>query len=255
MHANQVYKKLLGWIAFGVVATVVTTVAAQAQVIVLQSTVGKFKAGSTLAKSTQVSIPAGGSMTVVLASGATRKINGPFSGKVSSLSSGGASNAALFNAVKDYIKTGGSSRKKVGALRSIAPRGNSPAASSAKIKFSWTSVPVSASGDYCVEKGAPIKLKRLRAGRPTQITLVDLQSTRRVQLNFGSADSEVDWPSELPVRNASYAILAKGRAMKQVRLRLIAPIPPADQTLQVLHGQRCSLQFAAYLRGFSVTQQ
>ncbi|MEM6498808.1 MAG: hypothetical protein AAF709_19075, partial [Pseudomonadota bacterium] len=69
MHANHVYKKLLGWIAFGVVATVVTTVAAQAQVIVLQSTVGKFKAGSTLAKSTQVSIPAGGSMTVVLASG------------------------------------------------------------------------------------------------------------------------------------------------------------------------------------------
>ena len=229
--------------------------AAQAQVIVLQSTVGQFKAGSTLAKSTQVSIPEGGSMTVVLASGATRTINGPFAGKVSSLSSGGSSNAALFNAVKNYIKTGGSSQKRVGALRSLAPSAKPRSIRGLSPKFSWTSVPVSASGDYCVQKDALLKLERQRAGKPMKVTLVNLQSTRRVQLTFGSTDAEVDWPAELPIRNASYAILTKGRAMKQIRLRLIAPLPEAEQTLQVLHGQRCNIQFGAYLRGFAVSKQ
>jgi len=255
MHARQLGSRFLGLLGCIIGITFAVAFTAQAQVIVLQSTVGKFKPGSTLAKSTQVAIPEGGSMTVVLASGATRTINGPFSGKVASLSSGGSSNAALFNAVKSYIKTGGSSQKKVGALRSLAPRGTSRSASPASVKFSWTSVPVSTSGDYCVQKGAPLKLERARAGKPMQITLVDLQSTSRVQLNFGSADAEVDWPPELPIRQASYAILAKGRAMKQMRLRLISPLPSADQTLQVLHGQRCSLQFGAYLRGFAVTQR
>ena len=256
MVAKQVFSRFLGVVGCGLATTLATALAAHAQVIVLQSSVGKYKAGTTLAKSTQIAIPAGGSMTVVLANGATRTINGPFSGKVSTLSKGGSSNAALFNAVKKYIKTGGSSQKKVGALRSLAPRGTSRSPSSpASIKFSWTSVPVSASGDYCVQKGTPLTFERARAGKPIEITLVDLQSTRRVQLNFGSADATVDWPAEMAIRNASYAILAKGRAMKQLRLRLISPLPPADQTLQVLHGQRCNIQFGAYLRGFAVSQR
>ena len=229
--------------------------AVQAQVIVLQSTVGQFKAGSTLAKSTQVSIPEGGSMTVVLASGATRTINGPFAGKVSSLSSGGSSNAALFDAVKNYIKTGGSTQERVGALRSLAPSAKPRSNRGLAPKFSWTSVPVSASGDYCVQKDAILKLERQRAGNPMKVSLVDLQSTRRAQLTFGSTDAEVDWPAELPIRNASYAILTEGRAMKQIRLRLIAPLPEAEQTLQVLHGQRCNIQFGAYLRGFAASKQ
>lgn len=256
MSAYILLGRLPGLAPIFLLSTLLAVSAAQAQVIVLQSTVGQFKAGSTLSKSTQVTIPEGGSMTVVLASGATRTINGPFSGKVSSLSSGGSSNAALFNAVKDYIKTGGSSQKRVGALRSLAPSAKPRSiGGGAAPKFSWTSVPLTASGDYCVEKGAPLKLERQRAGKPMIVTLVDLQSTRRVQINFGSTDAEVDWPAELPVRNASYAILTKGRAMKQLRLRLIAPLPQADQTLQVLHGQRCNIQFGAYLRGFAVSQQ
>lgn len=255
MYANVSFSRLLKFLGFGTALTFATAFAVQAQVIVLQSTVANYKAGSTLAKSTQVSIPDGGSITVVLASGATRTINGPFAGKVSSLSSGGTSNVALFNAVKDYIKTGGSSQKKVGALRSLAPRARTRSAGGPQLKFSWTSMPITASGDYCVQKNAPLKIERRRAGKPMRITLVDLQSTQRVQMNFGSADSEAAWPSELPIRNASYAILAKGRAMKQIRLRLIAPLPAADQTLQVLHGQRCNLQFGAFLRGFAITQQ
>ena len=255
MALHILFRKLPWRTSILMIPMLLAASAAQAQVIVLQSTVGQIKAGSTLAKSTQVSIPEGGSMTVVLASGATRTINGPFAGKVSSLSSGGSSNAALFNAVKNYIKTGGSSQKRVGALRSLAPSAKPRSIRGLSPKFSWTSVPVSASGDYCVQKDALLKLERQRAGKPMKVTLVDLQSTRRVQLTFGSTDAEVNWPAELTIRNASYAILTKGRAMKQIRLRLIAPLPEAGQTLQVLHGQRCNSQFGAYLRGFAVSKE
>lgn len=217
------------------------TGAAQAQVIVLQSTVAKFKPGTTLAKSTRVVIPAGGTMLVVLSSGATRTVPGPYNGTVAELAKGGGvSNAALFNAVKNYVKTGGSTTSSVGALRSVV--------SSKGPAFSWTTIPVKASGDLCLEKGAAISLERGRAGRALELTIVDLDSSRRANVQFGKSETRVAWPGEVPLRNGSFALLKGRRDMKQIRVRLIAPLPGPGETLQVLHGQRCGTQFEAYLR-------
>ena len=226
-----------------------------AQVIVLQSSVPQYKAGKTLTKTDRVTIPEGGSMMVVLPSGATRTISGPFNGQVSGLSSGRTSNAALFNAVKKFVKTGGSTTKSVGAMRSISSRKPAAAPRAAKAKFSWTTVPIWARGDVCLEKGAEISLVRSRAGKALTVTVVDMQSSNRTKVRFGDGESAVAWPSELALKNSSFAILPDGQAMQQIRMRLIAPIPTPEQTLQVLHGQRCRMQFEAFLRGFLVSQR
>ena len=68
-------------------------------------------------------------------------------------------------------------------------------------------------------------------------------------------ENAVAWPNELALKNSSFAILPDGQSMQQIRMRLIAPIPTREQTLQVLHGQRCRMQFEAFLRGFLVSQR
>ena len=251
--SSRMRRGILAGLALG--ATTLFAGAAAAQVIVIQSSVPTYKAGKTLAKTDQVTIPEGGSMVVVLPSGATRTISGPFNGKVSGLSSGKTSNAALFNAVKKFVKTGGSTTKSVGAMRSISSRRPAGTPRAAKAKFSWTSVPISARGDVCLEKGAEILLVRGQPGQALTVTVVDMQSSSRAKVRFEDGQSTVAWPGELPPKNTSFAILPDGQSMQQIRMRLIAPIPTPEQTLQVLHGQRCRMQFEAFLRGFLVSQQ
>jgi hypothetical protein len=36
---------------------------------------------------------------------------------------------------------------------------------------------------------------------------------------------------------------------RQIRLRVIDPLPQADETLRLLHSQRCQSQIDAWLRG------
>ena len=112
-------------------------------------------------------------------------------------------------------------------------------------------VPISASGDYCVGRGEPITLQRADAKKPLTLTIVDLKTTQRVKVQFDTGATALAWPAELPLTNGSYALLTQGRAMKQLRMRLISPLPTPETTLQVLHGQRCSSQFAAYIQSFA----
>ena len=196
-----------------------------AQVIVLQSSVPKYKAGKTLTKTDRVTIPEGGSLMVVLPTGATRTINGPFEGKVSGLASGKTSNAALFNAVKEFVRTGGSTTQSVGAMRSVSSRRGGRAPRIENAKFSWTTVPISARGDVCLEKGAEISLIRGKAGKALTVTVVDMQSSNRAKVRFEDADTAVAWPAELQLKNNSFAILPDGRSMQQIRMRLISPVP------------------------------
>ena len=246
------------WIRVGLFAAAAAGTAlafsgpAAAQVIVVQSTVAKYKVGKTLGKAVQVAIPDGASMVVVLANGATKTITGPYSGKVADLSKGTTSNAALFNAVKKFVKTGGSSTKRVGALRSATPASGA-IGDGAKPKFSWTAIPISARGDVCLDKSGTISIARGSTRKAQTVTVVDLQSSSRAQVQFEEGMATVAWPTELQLKNSAYALLTGGNT-KRFRVRLIAPVPGFDQTLQVLHGQRCGTQFEAFLRGFAANQ-
>ena len=188
-------------------------------------------------------------MVVVLPSGATRTINGPFDGKVAGLSKGGGrSNAALFNAVKKFVKTGGASTKKVGALRS-ARSSSSPTRKRTALPFSWSQIPLNVKGDVCLSQATEVVLYRASAQREQTVTVIDLTSTARARATFPAGVQELPWPVDVTLQSGNYAISPKGRKMSQVRVRMIDPLPSAEQTLQVLYGQRCFRQFQAYLNG------
>ena len=217
---------------------------ASAQLIVLSSTAPGIKAGQVIARSAALDIPDGASVVVVLPSGASRTVAGPFKGKAVDLTRGVSSNAALFAAVRKYVETGGTTTQHTGAMRSsVGPRlANGPAT-----KFSWQEIPVKAQGDICVERGAQLAFVRADKSSPLSVTVVNLNTTQRSKVQFGAGEASAPWPADLKAESGSFALLSAAMPMRQIRLRLISPLPAPDQTLRVLHGQRCQLQFQAYL--------
>lgn len=222
----------------------VTTLPSQAQIIVIQSNAKGIRVGSTIENDKIVKIPAGKQATFVLPSGSTRTVSGPFDGKAADLTKGVKANPDILAAIKRYVQTGGASNSTVGATRSLAS-----VAFSKPLPFSWRAVPVSASGDYCIEKGATVSLVRPASGRAQTVTVIDLKSKRRSQTSFRASDKRIPWPEEIELNpGTTYAILAQGRPMRKLTLRMIAPLPAREDTLQVLHVQRCESQFRAYIQ-------
>ena len=216
---------------------------ASAQVIVIQSTADGLKTGTTIGNDQTITIRAGKQAVFVLPSGSTRTVSGPFDGKAADLTKGVKANPSLLAAVKQYVKTGGSNQRAVGAVRSVAP-----VALARPLPFSWHAVPASADGDYCIEKGAKVSLVRAQASRAQTVTIINLQTKRRSQTAFEANQTSIPWPDDMNLdAGATYAILLQGRPMRRLRLRMIAPIPSREDTLQVLHGQRCQSQFRAYI--------
>lgn len=233
------------WLAVAAIASVLGVTSAHAQVIVVKSTATEIKAGSLIANNAKISIPKGSKVVFVLPSGASRTVTGPFNGSAADLTKNVKVNKGVFDAVARYVKTGGSNQKSVGAMRSAAP-----AFSLGKpLPFSWRAVPVTESGDFCVEKGAALSLVRSFTSSAQAVTIIDMKSQRRARIVFAAGSKSSNWPSDLAVdAGSTYTLLTAKRPPRQLRMRVIAPLPSREDTLQVLHVQRCSSQFRAFIR-------
>jgi hypothetical protein len=217
---------------------------AAADVIVVQSNAPGLGAGQLLEDGANVTIPAGKQAVFVLPSGATRTVAGPFEGTAASLSGGAKTSSGVFDAVKRYVVTGGTSADGVGAVRSALP-----ASVSNSVPFSWQLVPVTASGDICLLKNARIALARPRSGSTMSVTLVDTKQSRKVRTSFPADAERIPWPDELDLdAGATYALLLPEKSPRQIRVRVISEAPSRDETLMVLHRERCQSQFRAWLR-------
>ena len=218
---------------------------ARAELIVLQSSVPAIKVGQTLADSLAIEIPAGSSAVFVLPNGATRTVAGPFKGTVGDLTKGVAVDRELLGAVKTYVETGGASAGRVGATRSARPAPAAPAGFAG-----WTSVPITANGDHCIEAGKKPTLVRTYAGAPLTVTIANLATSERGRVAFAEGEKSVPWPTEVTLTHgATYGLAAADLPMRKLQLRLVKPLPAADDTLRVLHGQRCIVQMRAWLDG------
>jgi hypothetical protein len=217
---------------------------ARADVIVVQSNAEDLSAGQLIESSAKVMIPAGKQAVFVLPSGATRTVSGPFEGPASSLSTGSQTKSGVFDAVKRYVVTGNTTAGRVGAMRNAMP-----ANFGKPVPFSWRLVPVTATGDVCLLKNAEVALARPQSGAEMTITLLDTRQSRKVRTSFPADASTVPWPRDLDLApGATYAMLLPGRNPRQIRVRVLSEQPSEEETLLVLHRERCQSQFRAWLR-------
>lgn len=234
----RLFTSLAALMSAGLIAT-----SAAAEVVVLQSTAPGLSAGTVLADGDTIKIPSGKSAILVLPSGSTKTVNGPVNAKAGDFSKGQSRNAALLHAVKTYVQTGGTTSGSVGATRSaIAGPGGT------NLPFSWTRIPVSASGDYCIARSNELDLVREVAIRPIELTIVHMETRKRAMVAFDQGTGEIDWPKDIEAVVGKYAFVMDGAPMRQVRLRVIDPLPNRDEVLRVLFTNRCEQQVEAFLR-------
>lgn len=244
----------------GCLAVLFSGQGAVAEVIVLGSSAAALKPGSVLGDTATVDLPAGERLRVMLPSGRTQEFKGPAAIKVGSLGAGEKRNESLWNDVRRLVanqKT--ASESSVGAVRSVAPKaasgGSTRSHSAAAPQFSWRRVSIDSDGDVCVEKSAPLEMQRGAPGRPMSVVVVNMQSKKRVSAEFGVGSATAAWPQGIGTEVGRYTVVLPDGAKREIRLRPIEPLPAADDTIRVLHSQRCLQQVEAWLRGQQLASQ
>ena len=168
---------------------------ARADLHVIESTVPAIAAGRQLSDHDTITVPAGTHIRVVLPSGKTQTVKGPFTGKVADLSKGQPRNEGVLAWLKGLLDTGGATETTAGATRSIGremPR--------ARVGFSWSAVPVTIDGSVCVAKGAALQLVRAASASPERVTVIDTASGQRGEAQWQAGSDAAAWPANLAPR-------------------------------------------------------
>lgn len=219
------------------------TVQAQGQIYVLESTAAGVKVGTAFAMGDRITVPAGAAIRVVMPSGKTQMIKGPYSGEAGDLTKGQKANDGVVAWIKNLVQTGGSSEKTPGATRSM--RASEQAAS-----FSWTTIPTAVNSTICLQKGAKLQLQRPASQQADRITVVDLTTAERGEVEFAAGSQTAAWPAGMTPRpDGAYVLLApENRPRRQLTLRVLDSLPGEDDLLAELAARECKYQFDAWVK-------
>ena len=197
------------------------TASAQGQIYVIESTTAAVKVGTAFALDDRITVPAGASIRVVMPSGKTQTIKGPYSDAVADLAQGPEGQRRGHGLDQDPHADGrlerehagrDAQRAGAGAARRASPgppyRSRSTARSASRNAPSWS----------C--DGA----RRQRAER---FIVVDMKTEQRGEVEFAPGSETAPWPAGVAPRpDGDYALLApENRPRRQVTLRVLDAFP------------------------------
>lgn len=222
-----------------------TAAPALADVVVIGSDTANIAIGTILTSGQRIDVPQGASVRIMTQSGRIELIAGPAGREVSAYDDEGATDESLWTEVAALSQSAVEGLDETsGATRGLAPEEPEPA----PYTFSWQAIPLDAEGDMCVARDAPLKLVRSATEGVLAVTIVDLQGGNRTgEAVFAAGKAEAPWPASIAPRVGAFALRPAGAAARQVRLRLISPVPAPADAVRVLHSQRCELQRNALL--------
>lgn len=232
-------------LGFGLAALVRS---ALAEIIVLQSNVDGIEGGSLLANDVALDVPKGRMLKVILPSGVTKNIKGPYKGQAGQLASGVRKKAGLWGTLMDLVTGGADERKTVGAVRSLTARRRS----SGPGQFSWTVIPVQATGPVCIEADSnAIEFARPSGSSVERAIVIDSKTNVRSEIRWSGDGDTTAWPKQFAPRDgASYVILMAKQPFRQIKIVTLShPLPGEDKLLAALHEAKCMHQIKAWVHG------
>jgi hypothetical protein len=223
---------------------VATASATQSDVYVIESTVPALKVGAKLSVNDKIVVPDGSFVRVVLPSGKTQTIRGPYSGTVADMAKGQTPNAGVLAWLRGVLETGGATEATPGATRSmvVQPRKPIPA-------FSWQVIPVTVDGNVCIDSLAKLQLGRETSQGTGRVTVVEVATSARAVVEWPAGSTTAPWPQAVaPRADAAYVFLQPDRPLRQITLRLLDRLPEEGDVLTELHKRGCKQQFEAWVR-------
>jgi hypothetical protein len=214
---------------------------AAADIYVMESSTTGMRVGARLAAEDTITLPASNYVRVVLPSGKTQSIHGPFTGKVSDISKGVKTNERLIDFVRRILETGGSMETTYAATRSTTLKTERPRA------FSLVEIPSWVNGKICLLKGGNVAFARQLASGIERAVLVDAKSFERGQVTWETGSATAVWPESLKLLpDASYQVLMQDREGRDVRF--LDKAPEDDDMLVELYKLGCTYQLETWLR-------
>lgn len=243
MKKKSHFSRVLG-LAVALAVTCAVSSPTLADIYVMESSAASIKVGIRIADSEQISIPAGSQVRVILPSGKTQTIKGPYSGSVADLVKGERPNPGVMAWIKGILQTGGATEATPGATRSIRMEPVAP-----RVGFSWVAVPVHADSVVCVQKGAKLQLVRGPSSREDRVAVIDSAGSDRGEAQWAAGSDATPWPDGLtPRADGVYYLVVQDRPRRQVTLRVLDRLPAEDNVLAELEARGCKYQFEAWVK-------
>jgi hypothetical protein len=216
---------------------------AQGAVYVLESTDASIRVGTPYGMTDRITVPPNATIRVVMPSGKTQTIRGPYSGTAAELAKGQRPNDGVMAWLKSLVQAEAPNEKTPGATRGM--RGPAPS-----LGFSWTGIPTTADSSICVQKGAALQLLRASSQGADRVTVVDMATTERADVEFAAGSQAAPWPPALtPKLDSEYVLLApQNRPRRQLTLRVLDHLPGEDDVLAELAAHDCRYQFDAWVK-------
>jgi hypothetical protein len=228
-------------LVFGIAATAGAFPAA-AQILILSSDVQSLPVKKELAAGDSLDIPDKKSVRVLLPSGGTRLIRGPWKGLVSDLAKGEGRADAIWQRVKVFF---------AGQDTSFYAADRGPT-----FPLDWLSIPVPPKfkGAICVSNDGHPAFIRLKTPNPNErgmkIYLGDSPSGKPIEVTWDKTNNVVPWPASLNLLDGGrYFVVPDFGPAGTVTVRVVDKASLGDeQVLNVLQDNGCHDQFSAWLR-------
>jgi hypothetical protein len=214
---------------------------ARADIIVLESDVAGLEPGQAYGDDTAIQLGDGQSLSLMLPSGETRKLDGPANLKVAEITKGIAVDPSVWSTVTGILQRGGSSEEEAGGVRGFGMDAG-PA------EFSWSVIPAVVAGDVCVEKDAVLSIARPPLGDVDGMTVADADGTR-IPIRWPVDAETTAWPSQLPpVADKTYVFMVPSLPQQEVTLRYLEqPLPQESSLIPALLKHGCKFQVESWL--------
>ena len=198
-----------------------------------------------MSDNSRLKIPAGKTVQLILPSGATKTLKGPFDGNLQKISTGEKPNSGLFKRLLDVVKKSGKDDTGFGAVRRIGA-----AAPMGRTKFSWTSIPANARGSFCFAEGEPLNILRPRNLSQDKITLRDTASNKTATLSWNAGEKSANWPDDLlPKDKSRFGFKLTDTTERMIMFRMVERgMLDGDNILKTLYRRGCDGQLEAWLR-------
>jgi len=216
-----------------------------AEIIILDSNTSAYKSGQIMSDNSRLKIPSGKTVQLILPSGATKTLKGPFDGNLSSIAKSEGSNSGLFKRLLEVVKKSKKDDTGFGAVRRVG----SPSAMALE-KFSWTSIPANAKGSFCFAEGEPLNILRPRNLSQDKVTLRDTASNKTATISWNAGKKSANWPDDiLPKDKSRFGFKLTDTAERTIMFRMVERgMLDGENILKTLYRRGCEGQLEAWLR-------